>query len=384
MKNLKESMDGYQGIINEIDACRKYGTDYRSIKGQQDKVISKLHPSSIEFKVIDILEETATVKTLRLAARNAYLPPFQAGQYINLFVEINGIRTSRPYSISSSPRQRAYYDITIQKVEDGFVSTYLLEEVKTGDILMSSGPSGNFHFNPLIHSKEMVCIAGGSGVTPFMSMIREALEAGLDRKIHLLYGCRNLNDIIFYEELENLNKKYENFRLSVILSEGNINSNLDIGLIDAKVIQLLTSDFLDAYYFICGPEKMYDFLETEFKTMNIANRRIKKEMFGAAADISKDPSWPKDISLDSEFNIQVQGKESIVGIAGETVLTALERAGIVVPVVCRSGECSQCRMKLISGKVFQPRGVLIRESDRKYNYIHSCKAYPLDNLEIIL
>ncbi|RPI93371.1 MAG: hypothetical protein EHM32_08080, partial [Spirochaetales bacterium] len=70
--------------------------------------------------------------------------------------------------------------------------------------------------------------------------------------------------------------------------------------------------------------------------------------------------------------------------AGEPVLTALERAGIVVPALCRCGECSMCRMKLLSGKVFQPRGVLLRKSDRDSGYIHSCAAYPLTDLEIML
>ena len=104
-----------------------------------------------------------------------------------MFVEIGGVRTSRPYSISSPPTQTAYYDITVRRVEDGVVSNYLLDQVKMGDILESSGPAGEFYHKPIFHEKTMVCIAGGCGITPFMSMIREILECGIDRTVHRKY-----------------------------------------------------------------------------------------------------------------------------------------------------------------------------------------------------
>ena len=106
-KMIFEEFDGYSDIVDEIEVSRKYGTDYTDSKDSPDQYISLLHPRRLEFRVSDIFQETPSTKTLRLVATNRYLPPFQAGQYITLFLEIGNIRTARPYSISSPPNQTA-------------------------------------------------------------------------------------------------------------------------------------------------------------------------------------------------------------------------------------------------------------------------------------
>ncbi len=88
----------------------------------------------------------------------------------------------------------------VRRVEDGFVSNYLLDELKPGDKLSSSSPSGNFHYNPLFHGDKLAFIAGGSGITPFMSMIRELADKNLSRRLHLFYGSRVEDDVIYRKE----------------------------------------------------------------------------------------------------------------------------------------------------------------------------------------
>ena len=207
-KPIFKEFDGYDGIVEEIETSRKYGKDYGSYRDSVGKQINLLHPTRIKHCVSEIIDETSSTKTLRLVSQDGYLPPFLAGQYITLFLEVDGIRTSRPYSISSPPNQTGLYEITVRRVEDGLVSNYLLDEIKTGDELESSGPVGNFHHNPLFHDRTMVCIAGGSGITPFRSMIREIVECGLERDIYLFYGTKNLNDAIFHDELRSLSDRF--------------------------------------------------------------------------------------------------------------------------------------------------------------------------------
>lgn len=158
-------------------------------------------------------------KLLDLYQKNGYLPPFEAGQYINIFVEIDGVRTSRPYSISSSPKQRGYYDITVARIKTGFVSDYLLNKAKIGDIFESTSPAGEFHYNPVFHGKNLVFLAGGSGITPFMSMIHDVLDSGLDRNISLIYGSRTEKTAIFLEELKDLSARHDNFNFTLVVSE---------------------------------------------------------------------------------------------------------------------------------------------------------------------
>jgi len=90
------------------------------------------------------------------------------------------------------------------------------------------------------------------------------------------------------------------------------------------------------------------------------------------------------VTASSLFTVSVRGKGDIKALAGEPLLTSLERAGIIVPSLCRSGGCSKCRVKLVSGNVFQPRGARVRASDIRYGYIHSCAAYPITDCEVML
>lgn len=384
MNDFRMNLPGYQENLRDIEACRKYGIDYSMERGKTTRLVERLHPRRLKLRVSEIITKSTTTDTFRLVAQDGYLPPFQAGQYINLFLNIDGIRTSRPYTISSSPRQTAYYDITVRRVQDGLVSNYLLDNILSGYELESSGPAGNFYYNPLFHGKNQLLLAGGSGITPFMSMIREITDAGLDRTIHLVYGNRFSNDIIFHSELWERSLRHYNFHYYPVVEQAEKHYHGRVGTINIDMLQeILAGEIVDSIM-VCGPQAMYDALLPHLWRLGVPERRIRHELFIGAADITQEAGWPTDIPGDTQFNIDINGRGIITAQAGETLLTALENSGIVVPVLCRSGECSQCRVQLLSGEVYQPAGVLLRASDKKYGYVHSCKAYPLSDLSIRL
>jgi ferredoxin-NADP reductase len=383
-KGIWQEFDGYQEIVEEIKVSRKLGGTVNAADLSAEEYIRRLHPDKLELCVSEIVAETPSTKTLRLVSKEHYLPPFQAGQYIALYLEIDGIRTSRPYSISSQPNQTGYYDITIRRVENGLGSNYLLDEVKRGDILTCSGPAGNFYFNPLIHKKTMVCIAGGSGITPFMSMIREIVECGLDRTVYLFYGNKTTNDIIFGAELTRFSQRFENIHYIPVIEEATADYGGACGFITRDVIRAALEDIEEKSYFICGPMGLYEFCLPELETLGIPRRKIRQEMYGAPPAIWQYPGWPVEIGRDAAFTVNVKGHEHIEARADEPLLVALEKNGVVVPSLCRSGECSMCRVKVISGKVFQPTGVPVRKSDRQFGYMHACMSYPLEDLEILI
>jgi ferredoxin-NADP reductase len=334
--------------------------------------------------VADIITETDSAKTLRLVAEEGRLPPFQAGQYICLFLEVDGIRTARPYSISSQPNQRGYYDITVKRVAGGLVSNHLLDDLRRGHALVSSGPAGNFYFNPLIHRKSMVCLAGGSGITPFMSMIRQIVECGLDRSVHLFYGNQSLEDAIFHAELMDLSGRFEQFQYTPVIETPTVTYTGACGFMTGELIRDLVGHVDDKSFFICGPGGMYDFCLPELEGLGIPRRRIRREMYGAPENIWEYEGWPEGLDRDHLFTIQLPDGRTVNAAAGESVLMALEKHGAVVPSLCRSGECSMCRVKLTAGKVFQPPGVPVRKSDRRYGWVHSCTAYPISDLEVLI
>lgn len=378
---IGEMVNGKE-TLKEIEIARKHGKDLIREKNKTKETIEALHVKSLDLKVIEIREETKDSKTIRLASKTGYLPPFQAGQYINVFTVIEGVRTSRPYSISSSPKQRAYYEITVARIATGFVSDYFLDEVKVGDEFEANGPAGHFHFNPVFHYNKSVFLAGGSGITPFYSMIQEILESGSGREVHLIYGCRNEEVSIFHKELKDMAENYKNFTYSLVISDEDADCSWRKGFIDKRCIKELVGKLDGCTFYLCGPQVMIDFSTIALEELNVRAKDIRQEMFGARQDIQNERGWPEKLTGEEVFKVTV-GDRVIDAKAKEPLLVAIERAGIHINVCCRSGECSLCRVKLVSGNVFMPKGVLLRLADEKFGYIHSCKAYPISDLEIM-
>lgn len=385
-KNIKGTLLGTlvhgEEILENIRVMRSVSAD--KISCENVAVASeRLHSKCLSLVVSSISDTGKNAKVIRFVSENGYLPPFEAGQYINIFTEIDGVRTSRPYSISSSPKQRAYYEITVARIKDGFVSDFLLDDVKVGDRFEANGPAGVFRFQPVFHSKKSLFLAGGSGVTPFLSMTREIVDAALDRDVVMLYGCRSSEGALYDEELRLYSEKYPNFKYHLVISEKDDSWNGETGFIDRNLIKRLVPDYAERTCYICGPQVMNDFCKTELQELGLSEKQIRREMFGTRRDIQNEPGWPENLTGDEVFNVKI-GERIIPAKSGESLLTALERSGVRMNVCCRSGECSLCRVKLVDGKVFLAKGTLQRYADEKYGYIHSCKAYPISDLEIII
>lgn len=386
-KSLKDTLLGTlvhgEETLENIRVLRAVSGDKIVSKNVADERIAPLHETELKL-VVSYTEDTGkNARVIRFASESGYLPPFEAGQYINIFTEIDGVRTSRPYSISSSPRQRAYYEITVARAAGGFVSDYLIDSVRQGDRFTANGPAGVFRYQPVFHSKKSLFLAGGSGITPFMSMLREITDASADRDVVLLYGCRSSETALFHEELTELAQNNPGFRYSLVVSDKDAVWSGETGFIDRALIERLVPDLSERTAYICGPQIMNEFCQNELAALGVPEKHIRREMFGSAKNIEKEPGWPSELTGKETFKIKVGGRV-VDALSGESVLVALERAGIRVNVCCRSGECSLCRVKLASGRVFLSKGIMLRKADEKYGYIYSCKAYPISDLEIIL
>lgn len=388
MANLKETlistMKNGREVLKELEYARKLGKDFTLIKGRVKENVEKYHKNYIRVVLSDIFEQTSEAKTFRFVSKDgSQLPIFQAGQFINIYVTPSkNLTTSRPYSLSSSPKQRGYYEITIAKAKDGFVSDYMLKKAKEGDEFIINSPSGVFVYCPIYQNKHSVFLAGGSGVTPFVSMVREIVESGDDRKIDFIFGCRNPEVALFHKELEKIAKEHKNINYNLIVSD-DIKTKYKKGFIDSKLIKSIVKDLDSPTFFICGPPIMSDFVTKALEELKIKPKNIKKETFGARQDIQNEKGWPKELSGKEVFKLKINNKE-YPARSNETVLQAMERAGLHHPVCCRTGICSICRVKLLNGNVFVPEGVLLRYSDEKFNFIHSCKTYPISDIEIEL
>lgn len=346
----------------------------------------KLHPAYLKLVVDEVLtHDVAEAKTFVFRREDHKpLPYFRAGQYLSLKLKIGDSFVTRPYSISSSPKQalEGKISLTVRKTNDGFVSDWLLEHLKAGDKITASAPEGQFYYEELRDSRHVIALAGGSGITPFLSMaaaIRDGIE---DFYLTILFGSRKEENILFKEELEQITKACPKVKVVHVLSEES-KEGYEHGFLTAELIKKYAPE--DYSVFMCGPEAMYRFTDKEIEKLALPHRKVRREMLGVTKKIWEQPDYPAQIK-DSVFKVTVhQGDKtySFEASANETVLTAIERAGIEAPSRCRSGECGWCRSKLLSGQVYIPKeNEGRRYSDIEHGYLHPCASFPISDLEI--
>ncbi|MFX1501650.1 MAG: FAD-binding oxidoreductase [Promethearchaeota archaeon] len=361
-----------------------------------ENLCERIHPDKQILQVTDIKQLSKDTKLFRFvsARSNKPLAPFRAGQYIGLMVDINGVKTSRPFSIVSSPNQIAYYELGVKRKEGGFVSNYLLDNIKIGDILEATGPLGDLYYNRIFHETDLVFIAGGSGITPFISMLRYITEQNLKLNVWLFYGCLTEEDILLRDILEDIQTRRPNIRIQYILSEPEKTWNGACGYITKGMVLDAIKSTENKFFYIVGNRAMYSFIQEQLEGLKIPKHRIIYELYGVPDDITEVIGWPKEIISSKSVKATIdfikggkRVKEIIEVSCVEPLLNSLEREkdlGLIINTGCRSGACALCRTKLKSGKIFIPPEVVIREIDQEYGYIHPCVSYPITDIHIDL
>ncbi|TGK85409.1 flavodoxin reductase [Leptospira bourretii] len=384
--NILNSVVGYKEAALKKEELENKGSNFKEEKGLVRQKINSLHPKRLKLRIEEIRVDTVSTKTLKIVSVDGNkLPPFQAGQYINLFVSLLGVLTARPYSISSSPKDLNSYELTIKRAEGGFVSPYLLDDVKVGQEFESSGPMGSFHHNPLFHGFDLVFLAGGSGIAPAMSMLKSFLASDKDFRFHIIYSNSYEDDVIFIDELRALASVHQNFILTEFLSR-QVSPNFKgyRGRLDFKTLQTLLQNAPSKMYYVCGPTPFNEHVGKLLSELGVKSGRILIESNGPPPRPDTMEGWPNSVLPTKEVKVKVGDHQTFLAKVGEPLLNSLERNGYFTENACRSGECSLCRVKLKSGKVFSPPEAKIRKSDKKFGWIHSCVAFPVTDIEIQL
>lgn len=352
-----------------------------------NRVAKQLHPKSLRLRIKSIDVFSDDVKSyIFTSAEGRMLPYFKAGQYLTVELRVANSVLTRPYSLSSSPKVSlsGEYRITVKRVPTGFASGYILDNWQVGDLITAYPPEGTFGYEPLRDAKTVVGVAGGSGITPFISMAEDIAAGDSDFELILLYGARNTKEILFKKELDELAEKCDKFKVCYVLSDST-SKKYETGFIGADLIKKYAPADEPYSIFVCGPGPMYKFLQSELPKLGLENKYIRFEMSSGRRDLTKEPGFPMDM-LDKTFKLTVFDR----GVKFETecsssdsILCALEKAGIEVQARCRSGECGFCRSKIVSGEYFIPQGVDKRRiADARFGYVHPCCAYPLSDIVI--
>lgn len=360
-------------FIGDAEAVLPASTDDFGV----NKVAKSLHPKEQKLVISRIEEHSDIAKSYYFKSEAAPVAYFKAGQYLTFRLEIGNSVVTRSYSIASSPASalNGEYQITVKRISNGFVSDYILDNWKTGDKVTAYAPEGNMTYCPLRDAANIVAVAGGSGITPFLSLARAIDQGDENCSLTLLYGCRNPDEILFKAELDSLSQRNEKINVVYVLSHSD-EKGYEKGFIGADIIRKYAPEGKYSI-FVCGPEGLYKFLEAELPKLELEKKYIRFEVFSSG---KKSEDEPKQYSI----TVINRGDETVIKASNnETVLCAFERAGIVVPARCHTGECGFCRSKLVSGKVYIPEGEDKRRiADMQFNFIHPCCCFPESDLVV--
>ena len=311
---------------------------------------------------------------------------FRAGQYVSVALDIGQAKLNKPYSLRSGPKDalNGSYIITVKRTAKGFASDYILDNWAEGTKVKLSGPLGEFYYQDLRDADHVIALAGGSGITPFYSMASAIADGVEDFNLTILYGSRTADSILLKAELEEVaGRSGGKVKVVHVLSHEKA-EGYEHGFLTAELIARYAPQG-DYSVFLCGPKAMYAFADGELAKLNLKRRRIRKELAGEYGDPTADAAYPAG-AAGKTYNITVliRGESQTVPCrADQTLLDALEKAGIRAPSHCRSGECGWCHSRLVSGDVYIPEDADGRRAaDKKFGWIHPCCSYPISDVTL--
>lgn len=339
-----------------------------------------------KLTVQDVRKETPDCVSIAFEIPAAIQKDFQyiQGQNITIRTFNEGEEARRSYSICSSPLENELR-VAVKKVEGGLFSTFANEQLKKGDELEVLPPTGTFFPKPIPTDRnDYVFFAAGSGITPIISIIKTILLTEHNSSVTLVYGNKNLQSIIFKEEIEALKDKYlRRFRVYYILSREKTEADFNYGRIDESkcnhLSKLINFNIIDDF-FICGPEKMIYTVKDFLCGWGINPDKIHFELFTTPTrEHTKIYEAVEQTSEDgSEITVKIDGRsfDFNLDFNGKTILDAGLAQGADLPFACKGGVCCTCKAKLLEGDVEMEANYGLEKSEVKAGFILTCQSHP--------
>lgn len=357
-------------------------------KKKEDK--TSHHDKYHQLVVKNIIQETADAITIVFEQPEDKIS-YVSGQFLTLIMPIEGKEVRRAYSLSSSIFVDEDLAVTIKRVEGGLMSNYLPDNLKVGDTVKVMEPMGTFITSYDKNNKRhLVQFAGGSGITPMLSIIKSTLTQEPESIVSLIYCNRNIDSIILKEELTKWETNYEG-RLHVIhiLDDAPMNWQGYSGLLNHDMLTSLFERIPDwgtkaTTYLMCGPEGMMKNAESLLEGLNIPKDRIFKESF-VQGIINKNTTDATSDKLEERIvTVIYDGEEHKITVAPDTsILEAALDDDIDLPYSCQSGLCTACRGKCTSGKVKLDEEEGLSEAELNDGYVLTCVGHPLTDDVVI-
>jgi len=325
--------------------------------------------SPVLLQLVRVTRQTADSRTLRFAAMGNRRVFARPGQFLTFSFLFDGLKVVRSYSICSSPASSGFIEITPKRVEKGSASVFLNDRATLGMTVEASGPFGQFCFDESRH-RRIVLIAGGSGITPMMAMLRYIDDLCLPTTVTLLYAVRTDRDIIFESELAELKKRLNNFEYYVVPSQPHpewkgLHGRLSLDIVNQVVKEPGLNNF-----FLCGPGPFMDATRGILAALGVAPERITQESFGGAPPAGSNPGRSV-AQMDATVEFVGSGKTCSLR-QGQTLLEVAEENGVNIPFGCRQGQCGTCKTRLLAGNVTMDAEQGLTPEWRSQGYVLTC------------
>lgn len=340
----------------------------------------------MKLLVKEIIKETND--TISICFKNGNLfkkLKYKPGQFLTIHIPIEKEVHKRAYSFSSNPYTDKDLKITIKRVHKGLVSNFVHDHLKVGDKLEVDDPAGSFFIEPTSKAiKQYVLFAGGSGVTPMFSIVKSVLTEEKDSKVLLVYANQSIESVIFHDEIKILESEFgDKFSVEHIISSNKTTvNNYHAGLATDELLDSIFAkhqlDFGNHTYMICGPFGYMEKIKESLKIKGIPRESIKIEVF--KAPVVKVTG--KD--LISNVTLKLKGEVHLLKVRGDkSILQQAMSENIVIPYSCRSGMCSTCKGKCISGEIKMTEGHLLSEDEVLLGEMLTCISYPISENIVI-
>ena len=337
--------------------------------------------------VAEVVDETSEARSIRFA-----IPPelaetflFKPGQHLTLKAEIGGEELRRNYSLCVAPQDGAV-TVTVKRIAGGAFSNWANEALKPGDTVDVMPPHGSFTWDFAAGAaNHYVGFAGGSGITPVMSLLKTALLTEKDSRFTLFYGNRDSGSIIFLEALAQLKNRFMD-RLQVyhFLAEEAEEFDLFNGLLDRSKCDEILDTLVDgevAAYFICGPGPMMDAAEESLLARGVDKDRIHLERFTADRPPEALQAQLAEMSREAAgatMLVTLDGRKRRVAFDAKAgnILDSARLAGLPAPFACKAGVCATCRARVVSGEVEMAARYGLTDEEVAAGYVLTCQSVP--------
>ena len=327
--------------------------------------------------------ETPDAATFVFAAPDSQPLAYKAGQFVVFTVDVGDRQLHRAYSLSSTPTRPEHVTITVKRVPGGQVSNHLLDHLRPGHALHAMPPAGDFNIVDRPSTGDVVLLSAGCGITPCLSIARWLLDTAPAVRIEFIHSARSGDDVIMAETLDRLHREHANFQLTRVLEQPARAEDL-AGPLARPLFDQLLPELDGRTVFTCGPQPYMDAVRSFAEERGFDMRYFHSESF-TPADAAERGQTSALASSDQRYTVSAPafGKSGEIA-STQSLLEALESAGVPIVGACRSGVCGSCKCQIVEGQVDSTSSATLSADEISSGVVLACSSTARSDLVVAL